>query len=246
MIYIHEKIRSRLKRERVAIGLVRYDETSEDRIYRAAEIADDFARVTVVDEDDRTAEVLLELVQQNKVHSAVRGTAGASKLLSLLRKNYSPARIAVLETPSRKLFLLSPVGVDEGETVSDRIRLAKFSSEVAEKLGLSKDIAFLSGGRYEDIGRSGAVDRTLADAELCAKISGGINYEIRLEDAIEKDIIIAPDGISGNLIFRALCYLGNGIEYGAVFCNIPYRMVDTSRSQSAEGFARAIALAVVL
>lgn len=246
MIYIHENIRKRLKRERVAIGLVRYDETSEDRIYRAAEIADEFAKVTVVDEEGKTAEKLLELVEKGRVYSAVRGTAGASKFLNLLRRDYNPVRIAVLETPSRKLFLLSPVGVDEGKTVSEKIRLAKFSAEVAEKLGLRNEIAFLSGGRYEDVGRSEDVDRTLADAELCARISGGVHYEIRFEDAVEKDIIIAPDGISGNLIFRALCYLGNGIEYGAVFCDIPYRIVDTSRSQSAEGFVRAIALAVVL
>ncbi len=246
MIYFHEKIKSRLKKEKVAIGLIRYDKTSEKRIYRAAEIADDFARVLIVDEEQDTARQLIELAEKGKVYSAVRGTAGAGSLLRILKKKYDPLRIAVLETPSKKLFLFSPVGVDEGENLVEKIRLAKASVEIAQKLELNTDIAFLSGGRYEDIGRSDLVDKTLAEAELCAKVTGGTNYEIRLEDAIENDIIIAPDGISGNLIFRALCYLGRGIEYGAVFCNVPFRIVDTSRSQSAEGFARAIALAVVL
>ncbi len=246
MIYLHDKIKKKIKKEKVAIGLVRYDETSEDRIYRAVDMAEDFAKVTVVDEDHETGKRLLELVEKGKVYSAVRGTAGASGFLKILREKFNPVRVAVLETPAKKLFLLSPVGVDEGKTISEKIILAKASAKVAEALDLDTSVAFLSGGRYEDIGRSDKVDRSLAEAELCAKILGGLHYEIRLEDAIEKDIIIAPDGISGNLIFRSLCYLGNGIEYGAVFCNIPFRVIDTSRSQSAEGFARAIALAVVL
>lgn len=246
MIYLNKMIVERLRREKVAIGLVRYDETSEDRIYRAAEIADEFAKVLIVDEEHDTPKKLVELAENGKVYSAVRGTAGAGSLLRILREKYNPVRIAVLETPVRKLFLLSPVGVDEGKSISEKIELAKCSVSLAESLGLSKDIAFLSGGRYEDIGRNDRVDRTLADAEICSRITGGENYEIRLEDAVRKDIIIAPDGISGNLIFRSLCYLGNGMEYGAVFCNVPFRMVDTSRSQSAEGFARAMALAVVL
>lgn len=246
MIYLHEIIKSRLKREKVAIGLVRYDETSEDRIYRAAEIADEFAKVLIVDEEQDTAKRLIELAESEKVYSAVRGTASAKKILGFMRERYRPLRVAVLETPAKKLFLLSPVGVDEGSKISEKIELAKCSARVAKSLGLGTEIAFLSGGRYEDTGRSDLVDRTLADAEFCSKITGGVNYEIRLEDAIEKDIIIAPDGISGNLIFRSLCYLGKGMEYGAVFCNVPFRVIDTSRSQSAEGFARAIALSVVI
>ena len=40
----------------------------------------------------------------------------------------------------------------------------------------------------------------MADAELVARLGDAVHYEILIEDAIEScGLIIAPDGISGNL-----------------------------------------------
>jgi len=246
-LYLHENIRNKIiRRRRIAIGLYRFDPTSEERILKAVELAEDFADVLVVDKGEKTEEELLEVLKRGDAYAAVRGTARASKFLEILRREYDVCRIAVLETVDRKLFLLSPVGVDEGRGVKEKLKLIEYSKQLAERLGMPKDVAVLAGGRYGDIGRDENVDRSLATAELVAKISGGENYEIKLEDAVDRGIVIAPDGISGNLIFRSLCYLGGGKEYGAVFFGAPYRIVDTSRSQSSEGFARAIALATII
>lgn len=247
MIYLHPSIKSRIReRRKVAVGLYRTDESSENRIMKAVELSGEFADVLVVDEGEDTEVELISLLEKGKVYSGVRGTARASVLLRLLREKFRPLRVAVLEDAKGRLFLLSPVGVDEGSSVSEKIELCRFSKSLAEKLGINGRPAILAGGRYGDLGRSEFVDRTLADAELVARFVDGVNYEIRLEDAVDEGIVVAPDGISGNLIFRSLCYLGNGKEYGAVYFNIPYRLVDTSRSQSAEGYARAIALSVVI
>ena len=43
-------------------------------------------------------------------------------------------------------------------------------------------------------------------------------------------LIIAPDGISGNLIFRTLAFLGAGHGHGAPVVNIDRIFVDTSRA----------------
>ncbi|MDD1704009.1 MAG: phosphotransacetylase, partial [Methanoregula sp.] len=52
-----------------------------------------------------------------------------------------------------------------------------------------------------------------------------------IEDAIEDcGLIIAPDGISGNLVFRTLAFLGGGISHGAPVVNISKIFVDTSRA----------------
>ncbi len=245
-MYLHEKIKNKIKNRRVAIGLYRFDETAEERVFKAAEIASKFADVVVVDEGEKTEKKLIELLKNGEVYSAIRGTTRASKFLEVLREGQKTYRIAVLETAKNELFLLSPVGVDEGKTVKEKLKLIEYSKQLAEKLEISKGVAVLAGGRYGDIGRDLEVDISLASAELVAKLSGGKNYEILLEDAVKEGIVIAPDGISGNLIFRALCYLGDGKEYGAVYYGIPYRIVDTSRNQSAEGFARAIALATII
>jgi predicted methyltransferase MtxX (methanogen marker protein 4) len=75
------------------------------------------------------------------------------------------------------------------------------------------------------------VDRTLADAELVARLSGAAHREILIEDAIgTSGMILAPDGISGNLIFRTLVFLGGGRAHGAPVVNIDRIFVDSSRA----------------
>uniref|UniRef100_A0A7C3YDT6 Phosphotransacetylase n=1 Tax=Geoglobus ahangari TaxID=113653 RepID=A0A7C3YDT6_9EURY len=244
---IHEIIRKKLvERKRIAVGLYRFDETCEKRIKKAKELAKDFADVVIIDEGEETEKTLIDLLKKGEVDAAIRGTARASKILEILRRDFTTYRIALLETANGKLFLLAPVGVDEGKSVKEKLIMIEEAKKISKKLGLDGTVAILAGGRYGDIGRSDTVDISLAIAELTAKLADAKNYEIKLEEAVREDIVIAPDGISGNLIFRSLCYLGNGREYGAVYTNLPFKLVDTSRSQSPEGYARAIALASVI
>ena len=129
------------------------------------------------------------------------------------------------------MFLLAPVGVDEGWTVAEKVELVERGRDLAARFGLPGDVAVLSGGRLGDVGRHPAVDRTLADAELVARLSGATHREILIEDAIgTSGMILAPDGISGNLIFRTLVHLGEGRAHGAPVVNIDRIFVDTSRA----------------
>ena len=110
-----------------------------------------------------------------------------------------------------------------------------FSLEVPEKTVL------LSGGRLGDIGRHEAVDKTIRDAEEAALAAGAVHGEILIEDAVkDAGVIIAPDGISGNLIFRTLVFLGGGIGHGALIVNIPDLFVDSSRASA--GYAGILAM----
>jgi len=168
------------------------------------------------------------------IDAAVRGTLPANGTLRALKKAAGVdhlERIALLETASGKKFLLTPVGVDEGYSVRDKVAFVEKGRAIAEKFGLSPKVAILSGGRLGDIGRDGTVDRSMADAELVARITGAVHSEILIEDAIGyAGLIIAPDGISGNLIFRTLTFLGNGKGHGAPVVNIGKIFVDTSRA----------------
>ena len=233
------------KGKRIAIGIYRERAEYDRKILKAAKLCD-FAEVIVVDEGEETEKRLVDLVESGEVDAAVRGTARASKMIAELKsRNYSFVRIALLETFYGKLFLLSPVGVDEGKTIAEKMVIAEEAKKVASKLGMSEKVAFLAGGRMSDVGRSEEVDKTLAEAELLSKVCGGINREILLGD-VEEDIVIPPDGIIGNYIFRALCYLGGGKEYGAYYAKLPFTLIDTSRSQSVEGYLRALAFAAVM
>ncbi len=77
-------------------------------------------------------------------------------------------------------------------------------------------IGIMSGGRSSDKGRMKEVDRTIDDAQTVVDIlrREGIDardFQILIENAVQEcDMLIAPDGISGNLMFRTLHFLGGG------------------------------------
>ena len=183
-----------------------------------------------------------------RIAAAIRGTLPANNTLSALKTAFGVQhleRAALLETSDGHRFFLAPVGVDEGWTVREKVALAGKARTLAEKFGLPGKIGVLSGGRLGDIGRHPLVDRSLADAELVARLAGGVHYEILIEDAIRDcGVIIAPDGVSGNFIFRTLTFLGSGHGHGAPVLNISKIFIDTSRATS--NYANAIRLAECL
>ncbi|MDH7593347.1 MAG: methanogenesis marker protein Mmp4/MtxX [Methanomicrobiales archaeon] len=182
---------------------------------------------------------------EGQIDAAVRGSLPANEALRALKSAMEVERlerVALLETGKGRKFLLAPVGVDEGWTVAERISLAKNARSLATVIGLPTEVGILSGGRLGDIGRHPAVDRTLGDAELIARLIGGRHCEILIEEAVEScGVVIAPDGIAGNLIFRTLVLLGGGRGHGAPVVNIHRIFVDTSRASP--DYSNAILLA---
>ncbi len=191
---------------------------------------------------------LISDLSRHHIAAAVRGTFSANTTLHELKMVYGVTeleRIVLLEAASGRKFFLAPVGIDEGWTMSQKIALIEKGKVIAMRSGLSGQVGILSGGRIGDVGRHPVVDRTMADAELISRITGAIHYEIRIEDAINDcGLIIAPDGISGNLIFRTLLFAGNGAAHGAPVVNIGKIFVDTSRVNP--DYTKALILAAAL
>lgn len=185
-------------------------------------------------ESDSPEDRMVRDLMEGRIHAAVRGTLPANVTLKALKRQAGVdhlERAALLETAFGKKFFLAPVGVDEGWTVSDKVGLVAKLRDIAVRFGLGDRIGVLSGGRIGDIGRHPVVDKSIADAELVSRITGAVHYEICIEDAIGTcGGIIAPEGISGNLIFRTLTFLGSGHGHGAPVLNIDRIFVDTSRA----------------
>ena len=197
--------------------------------------------------DDPAGALIDDLVEE-RIDAAVRGTLPANRTLALLRRATGVdrlERVALLECADGRRFLLAPVGVDEGWTVAEKVELIKRGRELARRLDLPPGVGVLSGGRLGDLGRHPAVDRSMADAELAARLGGGIHCEILIEEAVERcGLVVAPDGISGNLVFRTLVYLGGGNAHGAPVTNIGSVFIDTSRAS--HEYARPLRLAARL
>lgn len=191
---------------------------------------------------------LVDDLYNKKIDGAVRGTLPANDTLKYLKKVFNVSkleRIALLESAQGNLFFFAPVGVDEGWTVEEKVSFVNDGRKLAKAFGLSEKTAILSGGRLGDIGRHEIVDKTICDAEEVAKITGAVHSEILIEDAVKDcGVIIAPDGISGNLVFRTLTFLGTGKGHGAPIVNIPANFVDSSRASF--GYESVIRLTIAL
>jgi putative methanogen marker protein 4 len=179
-----------------------------------------------------------DLLKSRYVDAAVRGTAGASQTLSHLKKILNQEnlhRIALLQTNEGTPFFIAPVGIDEGNELADKINFIKLGVEYIRRFDIEPVVGILSGGRLGDLGRNSRVDQTLAEGDFIVNRikEQGIeakHYTILIEDAIkEANFILAPDGISGNLIFRTLVFLGGGYGFGAPILMDDYVFVDTSR-----------------
>jgi putative methanogen marker protein 4 len=212
-----------------------------------ARIPADHPRVRLAESETPESALVSDLVT-GAIDAAVRGTLPANATLQALRAAAGVdrlERIALLETAAGKKFLFAPVGIDEGWTVADKLALIRKGRLVARRLGIPENVGVLSGGRFGDVGRHALVDRSMADAELVARLGDAVHYEILIEDAIEScGLIIAPDGISGNLVFRTLAFLGAGHAHGAPVVNIDKIFVDTSRASPE--YANALLLAASL
>jgi len=255
--------KARANHARIGLGIGK----NSENLIRSAENACEYADVVLVGDEKQIRSTgteleiihspdpsnkLVELLEKEEIDGAVRGTLSATKTLSALKSSLGMKklyRIALMETADGKPFFLAPVGIDEGNSVEDKIEMVKRGVDHLKRLGIETNVGILSGGRFEDRGRDKIVDRTLDEAEIVAKrlIEMGVNaknYSILIEDAIkEANFIIAPDGISGNLMFRTLVFLGGGHGYGAaVLMNKVF--VDTSRVK--EDAARAIMFASAL
>ncbi|RMF91663.1 MAG: phosphotransacetylase [Methanobacteriota archaeon] len=261
--------RARGRRPTIAIGAGWERGDYAGKVLQAA-MAVDFAEVVVVTgrdipgSDDVTVHVsddaegmLVELLRSGEVDGVVRGSCSSSRVLTHLKRVFRASRlgrIALLETSDGRDFLFAPVGVDEGHTVEERLFLVREGIGLGRRLGVDLKVAVLGGGRKSDVGRHKKVDSSLNEAEEILNTvkeegySAIENYAILIEDAVEEgsNFIIAPDGITGNLIFRTLAYLGGGRGYGAVMTGIDRVYIDTSRAATAEEYVAAIMMASAL
>ncbi|GBE18084.1 MAG TPA: hypothetical protein ENH13_05105 [Euryarchaeota archaeon] len=244
---------ARKKRVRIAIGAG--DEiVGRANVLEAAKDAADIADVTVVESPNAAAE-LIGLLRCGEVEGAVRGSLDASKVMKELRSVFKPdklGRIALLETAEGVQFFLAPVGVDEGNSFDERCFLVDSGARLLRSIGVNPRIGVLSGGRAGDLGRHISVDMSIKNAEKLVtrfKDRETIKHcHILVEEAVKDgaNLIIAPKGITGNLMFRSLAFLGSGRGYGAPVIGLEKVFVDTSRSGRTEEYLVALKIAAAL
>jgi len=196
-------------------------------------------------------EDLVKSVLDDNIDAVVRGSLPASNIMQELKQHYPKLSRATYVHGDEYEFLLSPVGIDEGKTVEERYEIALNCIEFLSKVGKKPKIAILAEGREDDYGRGSEVSDSIDDSKKLTKLieentSEEVkNYFILIEKAIESksNVIIAPNGRVGNIIFRTLVLLSSWPSYGAVTFGIDRVYIDTSRDQSIDGYIRSLILA---
>lgn len=186
-------------------------------------------------------EDLAHLLKEGVVDSAVRGNLSSRKVVQELRGAFcckNLCRASLLEVDG-KLVMLAPVGIDEGESQEDLLEIVTGCSRLASRLGIPFKAALISGGRLEDRGRTPRVDSMLEKTDalvgiLRSKGIEAVNFGVEIERAVDEGftLILAPDGVFGNLMFRSLVLVGKVQSYGACATALPKTFVDTSRSKT--------------
>jgi len=97
----------------------------------------------------------------------------------------------------------------------------------------------------------GNIDKWIKEAEKLVKKlkkdgTEAKNYYMNMEAAVEEDrnFIVMPDGVSGNIAFQSLAILGGGAAIGAPIINLPRVFIDTPAIT--KDYVDAIAFASVL
>ena len=209
-------------------------------------------------ESDKPEEKIFNDLKSNWIHAIVRGNLGSSKFLVNLKKHFNISeinRLALLETFDNIQFFYGPVGIDECNSIEQKILFVEKAIKQLTALKIDSKVSILSGGRLGDIGRYPRVDDSINIAEEVIK-SLRLEFpdviithdEILIENAIHNkaNIIIAPDGISGNLIYRTLVHLGGGKAYGAIYMDVDPIIIDTSRVGDLSEIYGALTLALAL
>ncbi|MCI7428629.1 MAG: methanogenesis marker protein Mmp4/MtxX [Methanobrevibacter sp.] len=197
---------------------------------------------------------MVQAVLDDKIHGVVRGSLPASNIMKELKAVYPNITRATYVNGDEYEFLLTPVGIDEGETVEDRLDIVKNCIDFLKRLGKTPKIAVLAEGRKDDFGRGPEVSQSITDSEKLTELikentdEEVENYYILVEKAIKDgcNVIVAPNGRVGNIIFRTLVLLNSWPSYGAITFGMDKIYIDTSRDQSIEGYVRSLTLAYEL
>lgn len=195
----------------------------------------------------KTNQELLDYLKNPKIGGVIRGSLESNIIMELKKEYPDLFRASLLEKDGHS-FLLSPVGIDEGDSISSKIKIVEECANAISLLGEKPKIALISGGRKSDKGRSRKIDQSIEECEIIEeKLKDEYDikhYYILIEKAIEDraNIIIAPDGITGNIIFRSLVLVAGIKSNGALTLNQPNMFIDTSRSQNTQGYINSINL----
>ncbi len=197
---------------------------------------------------------LARMLFNKEVEGIVRGTIDDFKTFEAYQaligqeKTEEMTELGLMEDFYGRQFFISQASNPLGWTREGKIRdcegIIKF---MKAELGIKPKIGFITGIRHETYERKkkirksvqGILNQTYEDANniISYFTKKGIkakNYAIEIETALKDgcNIIVPPNGMVGNQIFRTLILIGGGKLLTGSRANLPHPYEDNSRSET--------------
>lgn len=197
-----------------------------------------YACERVIGSHDEIAEKLIQQAKAGRVNGIVRGQVDYSAYHRALNRIYELKRdlmcAALVRSTDGDEWLMTPAVHDHDASISGRCYLAHCAARICSRLGCRPIVGVLCAD--DERGYMNESDRDHDEAlTVVARLRDeGIPnvslYPVRIDSAIKEcNIVIPMNGIIGNFIYRALCYIGNSTSGGAFTLTRKFISVDTTR-----------------
>jgi len=224
-------------------------------------------------EDDpvAAARVATSLIQEGRAEILMKGHLGTADFLRPVLDRQNGLRIggllshvAVVEIPGPRLVMITDAGMNIAPALTDKVEIIRNAAAVARCLGWTRPrVAVLAAvelvnpampptleaaalAKMADRGQLGrvAVDGPLAlDNAISAEAAGhkGVTGEV----AGVADILLVPEIVCGNVLYKALVHIA-GFRAAGVVTGAAAPLVVTSRADSWDTKLNSLALAALL
>jgi phosphate butyryltransferase len=228
----------------------------------------------IISENDpaESCKIAVQLIREHKADLLMKGLVSTAALLRAvldrekgLKKSQVLSHLAFFESPFYyKLFAITDAAMNIAPTLEEKVSLIANATEVFWKLGCSnpkvalicpvetvnlKIESTIHASQITMMGKRGQIKGCLIDGPLA--LDNAISKEAAIHKGIESevagdaDLLVLHDLDAGNVLYKALIFLG-GAKTAAVVTGASVPIVLTSRADSEESKLYSIALANLL
>ncbi len=193
------------------------------------------------------------MLYNNEVEGVVRGTiddfTSREAYAALLKDKRIDkfVELGLVEDVYGRQFYISDGSNPSGWSRAEKVRSVSMIVNFMKSLGIKPKVGCITGVRHQTFARrknskdtvQKLLNETYRDAEYLVKYfsknSISIkNYAIEIETALNEgcNLVVPPNGMVGNQIFRTLVFLGGGKLLTASCINLPQPWEDNSRSET--------------
>ncbi|HYW96683.1 MAG TPA: phosphate butyryltransferase [Bacteroidales bacterium] len=240
----------------------------------ALEIGFDLSQVNIIDEKDpaRSCVKAVELIREGGADILMKGMVATAPLLRAvldkekgLRKSDTLSHLAIFQTRHyHKLLGVTDAAMNIAPDLNEKAGIIRNAAAVFLSLGISepkvavicpletvneKIGSTLDAAVLTQMNRRGQINGCIVDGPLA--LDNAISEEAARHKGIQSrvaghaDILLAPDLNSGNILYKSISFLSDGVS-AAIVTGAAVPIVLTSRADSEESKLYSIALAAAI